>query len=68
MNDLFEPNGPLFPEQKKNKVTLTFSAPLPSMDLSVREMRKGQFSKRLKMLLENKQWNQSELARASNLG
>ena len=67
MTDLFNPNGPLFSVQKK---TATRSAPasLNSIDLSVRELRKGEFAKRLNALKNEKGWNQSDLARAADMG
>jgi len=38
------------------------------VDLSVKTIRRTEFAKRLYSLMMNKNWNQSDLARASNLG
>tara|TARA_R110002153_G_scaffold67451_5_gene179646 strand:+ start:1575 stop:1988 length:414 start_codon:yes stop_codon:yes gene_type:complete len=38
------------------------------VDLSVRSIRKTEFAKRLYSLMMEKNWNQSDLARASNIG
>lgn len=38
------------------------------VDLSVRTLRKTEFAKRLYALMSGKNWNQSDLARASNIG
>lgn len=38
------------------------------VDLSVKTIRRTEFAKRLYALMMNKNWNQSDLARASNLG
>lgn len=42
--------------------------PSADIDLSVRSLRKVEFAKRLFSLMNEKNWNQSDLARASGLG
>ncbi len=52
---------------KKSSTRSDFS-PNADVDLSVKSIRKIEFAKRLYNLMMQKEWNQSDLARASGLG
>ena len=46
----------------------TAASDTPDVDLSVKTIRRTEFAKRLYALMMSKNWNQSDLARAANLG
>ena len=68
MNDFFEPNGPLFNETPPKFATRTSPSRDADTDHSVMKIRRTEFAKRLYSLMISKNWNQSDLARAANLG